>query len=90
LVAPHEVVLTVPDAWLCALTFAPTRGRARLLTEVRRPSPVAVGRAVRAHYPATARRNQDAADRERSCWQPQTSVAIMADCTTKSKVEGAE
>jgi hypothetical protein len=31
------------------LTFAPTRGRARLLTEAGRFSPVAVGRAVRRH-----------------------------------------
>src|SRR5947209_16493434 len=31
----------------CTLTFAPTRGRAKRLTEARRFSPVAVGRAVR-------------------------------------------
>ncbi len=32
------------------LTSAPTRGCARLSTEVRRFSPVAVGRAVSCHY----------------------------------------
>src|SRR5258706_9636394 len=38
----------------CCLTFAPTRGRARLLIEVRRFSPVAVRRAVRAHVGCNA------------------------------------
>src|SRR5882762_835913 len=40
-----------PYSPLCWLTFAPTRGRARFLTEVRRFSPVAVGRGVRVQGP---------------------------------------
>src|SRR6266478_792476 len=35
---------------ICHPTFAPTRGRARLLTEVQRSSSVAVGRAVSRHF----------------------------------------
>src|SRR6266853_2414676 len=45
-----------PSSWssyLRRITFTPTRGRGRWLTNVRRVSPVAVGHAVRGHSAPT-------------------------------------